>query len=151
MSHDLVLAVHVAAGVLGVVLGPLVVWRASRGRTDRLATGYHGSVAVVCVSALGLAALDIASLWWLVPISLGTYAFLLRGVLAGRGRRPGWATSAIRGYGGAYIALWTAIVVVSAGSSVLTWLVPALVGTPVVELLAARVNRELSMINKEPG
>jgi hypothetical protein len=53
----------------------------------------------------------------------------------------------VRGYGGAYIALWTAIVVVSAGSSVLTWLLPAILGTPVVELLAARAHREPAMIN----
>ncbi|MBA2478756.1 MAG: hypothetical protein M3455_00040 [Actinomycetota bacterium] len=147
MTHDVVLAVHVAAGVLGVVLGPLVVWRAYRRRVGRLAAGYHGAVAAVCISALGLAALDVARLWWLLPISLGTYALVLRGVLAGRGHRPGWAASAVRGYGGAYIALWTAIVVVSAGSSVLTWLLPAILGTPVVELLAARAHREPAMIN----
>jgi len=63
MTHDVVLAVHVAAGVLGVVLGPLVVWRAYRREVGRLAAGYHGAVAAVCISALGLAALDVARLW----------------------------------------------------------------------------------------
>ena len=122
MIHDVVLTVHVAFGVVGVVLGPLVVWRAYRHQAAGLAAAFHGSVIGVCVTAIGLAAWDLSALWWLVPIALGTYAFVLWGFLAGRRRTPGWPASAVRGYGGAYIALWTAIVVVSVGSSLLTCL-----------------------------
>jgi len=146
MTHDLVLAIHVAFGVAGVALGPVVVWRAYRHEHGRLAAAYHASVIGVCGSALGLAALDLSTLWWLVPIAFGTYAIVLRGVLAGRRRRPAWAASAVRGYGGAYIALWTAIVVVSAGSSVLTWVGPAVIGTPIVELLALRLHRRAARL-----
>lgn len=138
MLHDSVLAVHVAFGVAGVGLGPPVVWQAHRGVAGRLAIAFHIAVVGVCGSAFGLAALDFAALWWLVPIAIGTYGFVLLGFRAGRNRHPRWAASAVRGYGGAYIALWTAIVVVSVGSSVPTWVLPAAIGTPIVELLAIR-------------
>lgn len=148
MTHDVVLAIHVAFGVVGVGLGPAVVWQAAfRHRATALADGFHASVVGVCVSSFGLAALDFATLWWLIPIGLGTYALALRGFLATRRRRrAGWAASAVRGYGGAYIALWTAIVVVSVGSSVLTWLAPAVIGTPIVELLALRLHRRAARL-----
>jgi hypothetical protein len=139
MVHDVILIVHIAFGVVGVLVGPVVVWWAYGERVGRLATTFHVAVAGVCVSALGLAALDFGTLWWLVPIAAGTHALVLRAVLAVRRRGTGWAPRAVRGYGGSYIALWTAILVVSAGSSVITWLLPALIGTPVVELLALRL------------
>lgn len=141
MVHDVVLVVHVAFGVAGVILGPVVVWHLVRGHAAGLATAFHLAVIGVCVSAVGLAALDFSALWWLVPIAIGTYAFVLGGFLVTRRRRGGWMASAVRCYGGAYIALWTAIFVVSGGSSVLTWLLPAAIGTPVLEVLALRLNR----------
>ena len=142
MTHDIVLAIHIAFGVAGVGLGPPAVWMAYRQRAGRPSTAFHWSVVGVCVTALGLAALDLAALWWLVPIAAGTYALAFVGFRAARDRRPGWAAAAVRGFGGSYIALWTAILVVSAGSSVLTWVLPAAIGTPLVELLALRRHRQ---------
>ena len=141
MIHDIVLAVHITFGVLGVLLGPVVVWQAAGHRTTRLADGFHGSVAVVCITAIGLAALDFSALWWFVPISLGSYALVVWAFLANRSRTPGWAARAVRGYGGGFIALWTAILVVSAGASVITWVLPTVIGTPLVEVLAMRANK----------
>ncbi len=139
MLRSEILAVHVAVGVAGVALGPAVLLQVFRRRVGRLADWYHALVAAVCLSALALAALDIRSLWWLVPISAATYAFVLRAHLASRHRRPGWLASVARGHGGAYVALWTAIFVVSAGSSPVTWLLPTVLGAPVVEWLAHRL------------
>lgn len=153
MVHTLVLVVHVGFGVVGVLLGPVVVARCRRGRVDRLTTAYEAAVAGVCLSALGLAALDLRALWWLVPISFGTYAFVLLGIRAVRAGRAGttrWRPAAVRGYGGAYVALWTAILVVSAGSAVWTWVLPAVLGTPVVEWLAHVAGRERATPDREP-
>jgi hypothetical protein len=44
----------------------------------------------------------------------------------------------IRGQGGAYIALWTAVVVVSVNHLPVVWLVPAAVGAPLTEWLGHR-------------
>lgn len=142
MLHSLVLAVHVVVGVVGVALGPAVLVQVARHRVGRLAEWFHAVVLAVCLSALALAALDIRSLWWLVPISAATYAFALRAHRAAQRRRPRWLASVARGYGGAYIALWTAILVVSAGSSTVAWLLPAALGAPIVEWLAFRLHRQ---------
>ena len=148
MLHAVVLVVHVGLGVVGVLVGPLVVARSRHGRVDRMTTAYDVAVAGVCLSALGLAALDLRTLWWLVPISFGTYGFVLLGRRAVRAEHAGmtrWRPGAVRGFGGAYVALWTAILVVSAGSAVWTWVLPAVIGTPVVEWLAHLAGREPSM------
>lgn len=143
MTHDLILALHIAAGVCGVLLGPAAIAGAASGREDarggRLGAAYHGAVLAVCVSAAGLAVLDLAGLWWFLPIAAGSYAFALRARLAIRRRSPGWRRRSVSGYGGAYISLWTAILVVSANGTPLLWLVPTLAGVPLVEWLARRV------------
>ncbi len=41
-------------------------------------SAYHLSVALVCLSAVGLAALDPARLWWFVLIATGSYLFAVR-------------------------------------------------------------------------
>lgn len=150
MLRSLVLAVHIAVGVVGVTLGPAVLVQVARHRVGRLAEWFHAVVLAVCVSAVALAALDIRSLWWLVSISAATYAFALRAHRAGQHRRPRWLASVARGYGGAYIALWTAILVVSAGSSPVSWLLPAALGAPIVEWLAFRLHRQSTVTAARP-
>lgn len=143
MMHTLILAFHIAAGVCGVLLGPVAIAGAASGldtnRRGWLSEAYHGAVLAVCVSAAGLALLDPAGLWWFLPIAAGSYAFALRGRLASRRRWPDWRRRSVSGFGGAYIALWTAILVVSANSTPLLWLIPTVVGVPIVEWLARRV------------
>jgi hypothetical protein len=138
MVHTVVLVIHIAAGVVGVLVGPPVLYAAAGGRVGRLAGAYHASVLLVCVSAGALAALDFARLWWFVLIAAASYGFALSAYVAARSRRPGWLPRYIRGQGGAYIALWTAIVVVSVPDLPVVWLVPAVVGSPLVEWYAHR-------------
>lgn len=142
MAHTVILAMHIVVGVLGVALGPFAILRLVRGQAGWLATAYHLAVALVCVSAVGLAAMDFAGLWWFVLIAAGSYAFAARAMLAIGSGRPGWQTPAVRGFGGAYIALWTAILVVSVPSQPIVWALPTAVGIPVLEWLAARVARQ---------
>jgi hypothetical protein len=85
-----------------------------------------------------LAVLDFAGLWWFLFVAAGSYAFAVRAVIAARQGRPNWLGRYIRGQGGAYIALWTAIVVVSVNHLPAVWFIPTAVGAPLIEWLAHR-------------
>ena len=139
MLHAVVLGIHVVVGAAGVVLGPLTIAGLARRRVDRTVPANRAAVLGVCVTALGLVASDPRPVWWLVPVAAGTYAFVWLGHRGASSTPTSWP-AAVRGYGGAYIALWTAILVVSVESSVITWLLPTLIGTPIVEWLAFRVH-----------
>ena len=140
MTHTLALILHIVAGVAGVLLGPAVLYYAATGRVTRLADAYHASVLLVCVSAVLLSVLDFANLWWFLLVAAGSYAFALRAFTAARQHRPGWLPRYIRGQGGAYIALWTAIVVVSVNHVPVVWIIPTAVGVPLIEWLTHRAH-----------
>lgn len=132
MAYSFILTAHIVAGVVGVLLGPPALIGIRPRLTRRVFTG---AVLAVCVSAVGLALLDLAALWWFVPIAAGSYLFAWRGQ---RADRRGDRVGVLRGHGGAYIALWSAIVVVSVPDAPLVWLLPTLLGVPVLEWLAHR-------------
>jgi hypothetical protein len=142
MTHTAALILHIVAGVAGVLLGPAVLYFAAARQIPRFAGAYHASVLLVCVSAAVLAVLDFASLWWFLLVAAGSYAFAARARIAARQRRPNWLSRYIRGQGGAYIALWTAIVVVSVNHVPVVWFIPTVLGAPLIEWLAHRADRE---------
>jgi hypothetical protein len=76
-------------------------------------------------------------LWWLLPIAAGSYALALLGFRAAR--RPGSRVRRLHlhGQGGSYIALVTALLVVSVGSP-LAWIAPTLIGSPLITLAIRR-------------
>ena len=117
---------------------PAVLYDAAARRSTRFAGAYHASVLLVCVSAAGLSILDFAGLWWFLLVAAASYAFALRALIAARRRGSGWLPRYIRGQGGAYIALWTAVIVVSVNDLPVVWLVPTAAGTPLMEWLAHR-------------
>jgi hypothetical protein len=138
MVAEITLAGHIAAGAIAIALGPLAVRAARRGDHGiRLAKRYHWAVLAVSVSAGLLAALDWSRLWWFVPIAAGSYALALLGYVASGRRGPRWVSLHVHGQGGSYIALMTALVVVSVGSP-LAWVAPTLVGSPLVAQAARR-------------
>ncbi|MGH9186154.1 MAG: hypothetical protein ACRD0U_10135 [Acidimicrobiales bacterium] len=141
MSHALALTLHIVAGVAGLVLGPLAIQSAVRQQHTVAAEVYHWLVAATAVTAIGLAFDDWSGLWWFVPIALGSYAFALAAYLPATRHSPGWAGRRIRGQGGSYIALWTAVFVVSAGGIPPLWVLPTAVGAPVVEWLSHRTSQ----------
>jgi hypothetical protein len=139
MIGDLALVVHVAAGAAALAIGPLAIRNAALGVAEhRAGDVLHGLVAVVCLSASVLAVFDWSRLWFFVPIAAGSYAFALRGHHASRRRRHDWRAVSVRAYGGAYIALTTALIVVSFAGTPLLWLLPTVVGVPAFHLLAHR-------------
>ena len=133
MFDDLVLATHIAAGVAGLVLGPVAMFAAKRrGRHTRAGAAYHWILLTVAASAIVLAALDWSELWWFTPIALFSYSFACRGYLAARRRPPGWLRLHITGQGGSYIALVTALLVVNLGDALIVWFIPTILGSPII-------------------
>ncbi len=131
------LIVHVASGVVALVLGPLALLAAWRQLPSfgRLRDAYHWTVLAVCATATVVSVLDWARLWWLVPIAALSYGLALAGYLGSRRHWPLWMRA--HGWGGSYIALVTALLVVSARgvSGVLeavAWILPAAIGVPLI-------------------
>jgi hypothetical protein len=79
--------------------------------------------------------LDWSRLWWIVPLGVLSFALALVGYVAVRRGWPRWVGA--HGLGGSYIALVTALLVVSAGdisttAEIIAWIVPAAVGVPLI-------------------
>jgi hypothetical protein len=134
--HDVVLAIHVIAGTAGLALGLVAIWierhppfRSGEG------TAYHWAVLGVALTALALVASDIAAFWWLIPVAAVSYALALVGYLAPRMRPRWWVRGYAHGQGGAYIALVTALLVVSLDgtAAIAGWILPSLLGIPLIE------------------
>ena len=143
MGHDAVLALHIAAGSAGLVLGPIAMTAAKRrGRHTRAGGLYHSAMAAVCVSAVTLAVMDWGRIWWFLPIAVFSYANALLGYLAVKIRWHGWLQEHIAGMGGSYVALVTALLVVNVKPAPLyVWLIPTIIGTPLIAAAIFRVAR----------
>ncbi len=141
MLHDATLAIHIAAGVSGLVLGPVAMRaRKRRGLHTRAGEAYHWVMLTVCASAALLVAFKPSELWWFLPIAGGSYGFALLGYLMAKRRPAGWLQWHISGQGGSYIALVTALLVVNLGDVTwLVWLLPTLVGSPLITWLNFRL------------
>ncbi len=137
-ARDVLLAVHVVAGTLGLVLGPLALIARGRRRSP-LAGGYHAAVLVVAVTAIALVAFAPAVPWWLIPLAIFAYACLWAGLHA----RPGWLSLRLHGFGGSYIALVTALLVVSIDgpAAVVAWTLPTGVCLVLIEREVVRARR----------
>lgn len=146
----LILALHIAAGAVGIILGPVAMYAAKRpGPHTRAGEAYHWVMLTVCATAGVLAVLDWFRFWFFLPIALGSYAFALVGYLAAKQRWKGWLLWHIRGQGGSYIAMVTAVLVVNwriltgnpGLNSPWAWTLPTLIGTPLVTWASIQVRR----------
>ncbi len=138
---DVTLVLHIASGALALALGPAAIITARRrGRDNRTGAAYHAAVLAVCATAGVLAALDWSRLWWFVPIAGGSYALALLGRVASKRSGGRWARLYVHGQGGSYIALVTALLVVSTGSPA-AWIVPTLIGAPLLQRAARELDR----------
>lgn len=143
-----ILALHIAAGAAGLILGPIAMGARKRpGLHTRAGECYHWVMLLVCLSAGLLAALDWRRLWWFSPIAVGSYAFALLGYLAAKRRWSGWLRAHITGQGGSYIAMVTALLVVNwkavtgtpGIASPWAWALPTVVGSPVIAWVTYQV------------
>ena len=142
MSEAL-LATHIAAGVTGLILGP-VTMRATkrRGRHTRLGEVYHWVMLTVTATAGVLAVLAWDRLWWFLPIAVFSYANAFIGYVAAKRRPRGWLPFHIGGMGGSYIALVTALLVVNLGETLpIVWFIPTIVGSPILVWLVNEVDK----------
>ena len=134
---DIALWVHVVAGVLAWVLGAIALWLSVNRRRPRDGlAAFHWSVLAVAISASLLVAFKPEELWWLWVLAVFSYGLALLGHLAPRERLPQWLRLGIHGQGGACIALVTATFVVSVDglAQIAAWVMPTLVGVPLLEL-----------------
>jgi hypothetical protein len=141
--RDPVLALHIAAGSLGLILGPLAMRAQKRpGFHTRLGETYHWVMLAVCVSAAGLAVLAWDRLWWFLLIAVFSYGNALVGYVAAKRRRPGWLRFHIGGMCGSYIALVTALLVVNVGDRLpVVWFLPTVIGSPLIAWVTREVDR----------
>lgn len=132
MVHTVLLGVHITAGTIGLLLGPLALAVPKRaGWHPRLGVAYQGAVAVMTASTLGLAALAPGRLWWLGLIAVATEAAALAGWAVRRRHSSGWLGWHIRLMCGSYLSFVTAALVVN-WASPLAWVLPTAVGTPLI-------------------
>jgi hypothetical protein len=143
MLQDPILALHVAAGTTGLILGPLAMRAPKlRGPHTRLGEAYHWVMLAVCVSAGAMALLAFQRIWWFLPIAVFSYANALVGYLAAKRRRRSWLRVHIAGMGGSYIALITALLVVNLGDALpVVWFLPTLIGSPMIAWVINEVDR----------
>jgi hypothetical protein len=152
MVRDILLALHIAAGSIGLLLLPVIIIGAKgTPRHRRLGRGFLWCLRAVAATAAGLAIIDFARLWWFLLIA--TFSLAL-GEVGSRGwrRQPfGPAVSQhLAGMGGAAIAFVTAVLVVNFGMlSVAAWIAPTLIGSPIIAIVTARYQRRGSVAPPE--
>jgi hypothetical protein len=149
------LLVHVPAGLTCVVAGAVAALsRKRRGRHPRLGTVYYWALAMVFVTATGMAALrwtEDRHLFVLGTLSFGVASV---GYLARRVRWRGWTSFHVIGMSLSYIVLLTAfyvdngphLPVLDRLPAVAYWTLPSLVGLPLLvraERRHARLARDL--------
>jgi hypothetical protein len=132
-----VLAVHIIVGAAALVLGGLALIAAARRhhRRELVLTAYLWAVLATCLTGAVLSVLAWSRLWGILPLAVLSYLLALAGYVALRRGGPKWAVA--HGLGGSYIALVTALVVISARdisatAEIVAWILPAAVGIPLI-------------------
>jgi hypothetical protein len=139
--RDALLAVHICAGVGGLLVGPIAMRAPKRrGLHTRAGLAYQVAVAVLAATALGLVVLAPGRLWGLGVIAVATEAAALAGLAVERRRAPGWLSWHIGLMCGSYISFVTAALVVN-WASPLAWILPTIVGTPLIAAATAHAGR----------
>jgi len=153
MPYIALLVVHIVTGTAGLLLGLWAMRQDSRRfaagvrTTGPVNTWYRWTVLVVCLSAVGLVLVRRTDLWWLVPLSALTYGLAVLASESARRRYRGWTHGYVHGIGGSYIALVTALVVVSfvvdgsvrGAAELIPWLAPTAIGTVLIEVWRRRL------------
>ena len=152
-ARDGILAVHIASGSGGLVLGGLALWsERPPAYRSRAGSAYPWAVLAIALTAIALVALDGWELWWLAALAVLSYGLALVGYLApDRSRKRTWIRLYAHGQGGAYIALVTALLVVAlAGpATIAAAIVPTIVGLPLIERRVARITRVTTTARRE--
>jgi hypothetical protein len=108
-----------------------------RGRHTRFGSIYQVVTATLCASAIVLVLFHPA-VWPLAVIAGATEAAALRGLVVRRRARPGWLQSHVALMCGSYVSFVTAFLVVNFRGSIIPWILPTIVGTPLITRAAQR-------------
>lgn len=157
-TMTLVLGLHVVAGTIGLLLaGPVVLTPKRRGPHTVLGRLYVGALAVMCATAVLLGLADPARLAGLLGIAVGTAAAGAVGLAVARWRHRfrrlpgGWLVWHLNAMGSSVIAFVTAFAVQMTGGHVLAWIVPTLVGSPLIARHTAALTRAGRSARRHPG
>ncbi len=154
------LSVHVVSSLTCVVTGALAALSKKRpGWHTRVGEVYYWSFTVVFVSATGLSVLRWSTDAYLFVIGVVAFGFATLGYTARKVRWMGWRTAHISGMGLSYIALLTAFYVDNGPHlplwqrlpSVAFWVLPSLIGLPLVLRALVRQRREVAVAEPSPG
>ncbi|MCL4744478.1 MAG: hypothetical protein KJZ83_03585 [Burkholderiaceae bacterium] len=142
-ATGIVLGLHIACGTGALICGAVSMCaRKSRGLHSAAGETYHWLFAGILVSGCTLAFLDWQRLWWFVPVAAFSYAFALLGYLSAKLRWKNWLRHHLAGQGGSYISMITAVLVVNVGvGSWWAWVLPTIVGTPLIAWVTREVAR----------
>ena len=152
------LGCHIAAGLTCVVTGALAMTAAKRaGRHTVAGSVYFWSLAVVFASATVMAVLRFSEDWHLLLIAVVAFTAGSLAYLARRHRWRGWLRVHLLGMSGSYIALLTGFYVDNGPRlplwnrlpTIAFWLLPTLVGIPLVVRAMAR--RHLTLVRRSAG
>jgi hypothetical protein len=137
--RDIALLLHVGAGIVALIFGPLaIVFTLRRRQLNWASETYHWAVAVVCLSALVMVPYEWGELWVFWPIAVASYLFVYFGQRAAEEAGGLWYRGVLRGYGGGWIALWTAFLVINVPAHPWSWAIPIVAGSTVIEWLCFR-------------
>lgn len=138
--RTVLLAVHIACGATGLVVGPLAMRAPKRrGRHTRLGVAYQAITLGLCVTAIGLVLVHPA-VWPLAVIATATEAAAVGGWAVRRRAAPGWLRTHVSLMCGSYVSFVTAFLVVNVRGSVIPWILPTIIATPFITRAALRAH-----------
>lgn len=144
---SIILWTHIAAGTIGLVLGPIAMYSKKRkGLHTQIGTVYFYCMTIVCAAALVLSVMHWQQSWWLSIVGVFSFSLAARGYFAAKKRGRDWLQSHIAGMLGSYIAMTTALLVVNAGHipghekipAIAFWILPTIIGSPLIRRTRAR-------------
>lgn len=144
------LILHIASGALCLLVGLMGIFaKKRRGNHTILGEIYHGSYVAVFLSAIVTSLMHWPEDAFLFFVALFSYGLALFGYLARKRQPPNWLAKHIGGMLGSYIGILTAILVVNTPnipiinewSPVIFWLLPTVIGTPIIITLSRKVKQ----------
>jgi len=136
--HTALLVPHVAAGTLGLALGPLAMVLPKRARHAVVGRVFVGVTVVMTTTALALALLSLPGNAHLAVIATATLAACVAGLVVRRRRRPGWLRPHVVLMLSSYTSFTTAFLL-TVWDSPLAWVLPTVVGSPLIALTVRRL------------
>ena|SRR5690625_230299 len=142
------ITLHIISGTICLIVGLLAVFaKKQRGWHTFVGELYHGSYVVVFLSAIVTSVIHWEESAYLFFIALFSYGLALFGYLARKRRSQNWLPKHIAGMVGSYIGIVTAVLIVNISKIpiinewpvIIFWLLPTIIGTPIIILLTRRM------------